>query len=814
MAKDNKTLFPPEAFAPCSVVESAHGYPVLLITPTEDGSAWRTCILSGIQCGNEGAALVGQPSYRPLSAEGAARLAWDKLQDPSYVAILQKAVAEIGQTVPLPVPAPAPVVVSPPAPEGPIPAAAPAEVERSKRGRKKREAVVVVGAPTPAAVETVPEVPALTLPAQIGAVSSPEPTASVPAAAPDDIVDVSSPRVQQRSPPLRFITEIEADIKDMPKKVVLGRLTYVVGPSGAGKTALQQAATLLLDGSADDIQGREDVREVHRLVRALAVDGEQFRVRGRMSDGSQGSYTASGGTKKHSPPAEKCELPYRRTRAALTGDEEVARRFLIRASYTDLTVKDVAARMSEPLRSTLADLYSEALSDGSRKRTEDDKDVLLRLNKFTKKRLDGLSSSLATKRLELAQMQSQINRQSTVDTGRVASIRQQIAECEQWLTQSALGLSTACARRDAMQAHLSAVNTMLSVTVRLGQLGDEAQVIVGERREIEGLWERVQRALFGTMPQDVLQAGVVLEQHMHASTAETELCLGCGTRKTLMERADWHTTYRNWHGSYVTALAGTIARRDELLRRNNDLRHRTEKNTWEQQQQQQNMGEAQRHLQPGLETATQATLDQTIADITKAETDIRNVRETASNLAGQVAGMANQPDLGSQFLQGQTKAVEDLETWVTRINTVLKELEAVFDTLVQTAAASFTERVSGYLPNNQRFAIDLRNAEVGIVRTEKSPGDRTPLDRFITGLCGRDWTRVLVALAAATVPVDAEAALIVLPDRDMDPIARRETMVALSDCPAQVIMTGTSMPHRGLPKGWTLVDLREDGSIE
>ena len=94
------------------------------------------------------------------------------------------------------------------------------------------------------------------------------------------------------------------------------------------------------------------------------------------------------------------------------------------------------------------------------------------------------------------------------------------------------------------------------------------------------------------------------------------------------------------------------------------------------------------------------------------------------------------------------------------------------------------------------MGVVVRSAK-RLAGTIQVPGDKSISHR--AGLLG--------ALAAASIPVDTEWALMILPDRFQSPRHLRETMKALSDWPGQVIAQATHPPLRGAVRGWTILDV-------
>ena len=58
----------------------------------------------------------------------------------------------------------------------------------------------------------------------------------------------------------RLVSNLKT-IDGRPRTVELGPKTLIVGPNGSGKSSIQQSLQLALNGSADDLVGRDGVRD-------------------------------------------------------------------------------------------------------------------------------------------------------------------------------------------------------------------------------------------------------------------------------------------------------------------------------------------------------------------------------------------------------------------------------------------------------------------------------------------------------------------------------------------------------------------------
>jgi hypothetical protein len=194
------------------------------------------------------------------------------------------------------------------------------------------------------------------------------------------------------------------------------------------------------------------------------------------------------------------------------------------------------------------------------------------------------------------------------------------------------------------------------------------------------------------------------------------------------------------------------------------------------------------------------TRDVSAADIEQAEEAANDARaslaaaESAWTRAVEVAA-THKAYTGLRAEQGEVgKRLVDIEALVKALDGLVKQF-------VDDALTSFCERVSMYLPDSDKFALRLTKTSAYLSLERKG--------KKIIALSGAEWARVVAAVASAlaskypqSVPV-----LIVLPDRAWDPKTLRAAMQALLRSDAQVILTSTIKPHRGVPKGWSTVEL-------
>ena len=165
------------------------------------------------------------------------------------------------------------------------------------------------------------------------------------------------------------LEELTLNVKGGTVTVALGPKTLLLGPNGSGKSAIVAGVELLLDHSASDVSGRDQVRAEAEL-RALAPgrDGELF-VAGRLNTGERLGWslgvTGKGGSGPGTAAADSGDgsplvlfpdwltqhlakgatlLPLRDAKAAILSSADNARKTWLDAAGATLSNRDVLGR--------------------------------------------------------------------------------------------------------------------------------------------------------------------------------------------------------------------------------------------------------------------------------------------------------------------------------------------------------------------------------------------------------------------------------------------------------------------------------------
>ena len=595
--------------------------------------------------------------------------------------------------------------------------------------------------------------------------------------------------------------ELPEGIKGLPPgNIQLGQRTLLVGDNGTGKTAVINAMTLLAEGYVNDLGVRDGVKLTDRLFAALVPAGkDQMKIVGVTHGGARGRFSLrlegeadEGGSaikKSRRCPVDKAVLVLDEVLAVLRKEPRAVRDYLVGAIYTALKPADLSGRLPEALRSAFAELVARELGEGPY-----DPVALLRLDKAAtsegkrcRAAAETLSKTAADQQTRLAA--SQQERQQG-DSAAVDGLRRELVAWRAHRDQHEARGRLARAAETQIEAARSRQEELTQIQMGLAGLSTEYREVA---------------ATIGVLDQQIAQAaaplveaGTVLQAYLAAPTsvAGTTKCPGCGETHNPMRLAEWQKVWLPYvqnHQAFVTqarAALGEAHRHAAALTR--QIEQRTAR------------AEALRELLAGVPSAPERPAAEHEDIVRRTEAGIRERETLLSQLEARLGA-------------GQAPAAESIEDLVRRAQVeqeraalherLASALAAARDELAKVASTAFCERVQRWLPSDKRFGVDLATGEVGFMEPVRVPGDAAGEPTLTIAPGGGDTVRLLGALAAASIPVDTEWALMILPDRFQSPRHLRETMKALSDWPGQVIAQATHPPLRGAVRGWTILDV-------
>ena len=136
----------------------------------------------------------------------------------------------------------------------------------------------------------------------------------------------------------RIITNLKTP-DGKPKTVELGPKTLIVGPNGSGKSAIQQSLQLALVGSADDLLGRDSVKDNGLLM--SMVSAERLSIHAKLNSGEDYIFTAKDGGRPAHDAGTPAMLPLQEVREVLEGSPATARKAFLAWAASSITAGDI-----------------------------------------------------------------------------------------------------------------------------------------------------------------------------------------------------------------------------------------------------------------------------------------------------------------------------------------------------------------------------------------------------------------------------------------------------------------------------------------
>lgn len=571
-----------------------------------------------------------------------------------------------------------------------------------------------------------------------------------------------------------------------------GALTFIQGPNATGKSTYIYGLTLALAGIGFDLVGRDEVKDPRALY-ALVTPGQPLESIVRLSDGREASYKTTqkkdGGVKdpEHVAPV-RVRFPVREVLDGLTGSTDKAREFLLGRVAGRLDRAQIHAAMTPSLRETYDTAVERigirhegaallAVTDDCAKRARDLRREAKTLREAAARAQEGLPPEPAPEEIVAAEQRLAELRESSVQA-RVASAA--AASAESVASARAAVLQT----RTVLEQEVQASQESLA---RAGEAAEAARAAWLALPPVDAAAEQLAQA----------RATVLAAARLHLEN-RLEACLCCG-RLSPDYSAVQQIVDRLESAARQDAVAGTerAAREADVAQRTNW--HRAQYDRAFQAIERLNAFLASPGYQQTLAAEPVAVLSVS-ADTAIQEAQILDAEEVL------------------QALQSASRAwdiVHVQETDAKRRDTEAEQLdelggacEKAIGRALDKATVDFTAAVQSFLPDTDRFALQLRDGKKEVCRfgLARSVGGKTVLH---TALSGAEWARVTFALACATAgePDPNTLNLFVPPDRPFDPVTLRAVLdaIARNPPPGQVIWESPVMPEGGVPEGWTVI---------
>lgn len=154
-----------------------------------------------------------------------------------------------------------------------------------------------------------------------------------------------------------FIEQLTSNLKTAdgrPRTAALGAKTLIVGPNGSGKSSIQQSLQLALLGSADDLVGRNEVRDSGMLM--SMVSAERLAIHAKLSSGEDYTFIAKESGKPTHDAGVEASLPLHEIREVLAGGAATARKAFLGWAAKSVTAADVTEAVPAVYRSKYTDI--------------------------------------------------------------------------------------------------------------------------------------------------------------------------------------------------------------------------------------------------------------------------------------------------------------------------------------------------------------------------------------------------------------------------------------------------------------------------
>ena len=547
------------------------------------------------------------------------------------------------------------------------------------------------------------------------------------------------------------VTTIESNLKG-GVSLDLAPRTLILGPNGAGKDAILNTVALALTGIADDVLGRDAVKDP-ALIGTLG-DATGVRAVARLSTGTLCEYettrTPDGTAKK--PTARNTypdAYPLRAVRDALTAGADKARAFLLAQVAGTITDDDVTAALPVERVASYRTLAERALGASP-------VDRLLSVHATAKKR--GADAATQAEGVE-------------------QSIRR---------TADTLGPEPLSADVEAARARIGAVATQVASAMALGKL-----------RELHAAANDAVIAF-----QNAKAEAARLREH---AGPDADLAVARVVQMdALRTSARWHVE-RNMH---ACALCGSAS--DAFADRLADIAHAH--GVWEQRASAGMAAQAADERVARLRAQAIAAVD--AFDRVGGASALNNAVDPVAVQAEYEA--ASREYARIQSAAGAWATLRGFRTQQADLLDESREMKALREAttdaianLLDRAADTFAARVQRYLPASDAFALRLRDGDREVCRFGFLRDGA-----LHSALSGAEWARCLLAIAAAVAEgANADHPIVLVPpERAFDPATLAAVMAALSDAPGQVLLASPVAPSY-VPAGWTILTVG-DGSIQ
>jgi energy-coupling factor transporter ATP-binding protein EcfA2 len=574
-----------------------------------------------------------------------------------------------------------------------------------------------------------------------------------------------------------FVQEVSGNLKG-GVKAQLSPKTLILGPSGSGKTAIVNALELALTSQVSDLRFRE-LAASDQLISELGTKGEPLSVLLKFDTGAQASYGVPKGKLKgqanrpHTIDPDRV-MPMRRVLAALRGDADTTRKFLLSYIVGSLTVGDL--QIPEALQPSWRSVIA------GHQRDEPLVDVVAAAIDAAGTHERQASSRITETTLAVEQTAAELQARPTEGEWEAAKRRHTTAQSEVARIQSTI---------QNISAHQVLKNRRDQAANELVEVKSALEHLRSEFARLQAAWKAAvgQGGLKQTLEvlQQVVGRTLTNAQVTHIDAAGTLSCPVCRQGATIERMTQIHAAL----GAELTKLAGQPDAA-ALLGELHAVKARGDYLT-----------ERERNLGAELERMNSELAAQSFVN--------------GDGLYQELQGAIKEGEVAYEALQAitllrgrwetlakQRESIGVLEKNKEAWHTLAEHLTAKVAELVDARASAFEAKVQARLPSNLTFRLKLKDGKRNVCHMglESEGGLRTALS-------GYEQAVVLAAIADACAG-DQPYHLITVPDRQMDSKSLAAALLAMKDMAGQVVVTSTVEPTV-VPPGWTVVKTGDVG---
>ena len=565
----------------------------------------------------------------------------------------------------------------------------------------------------------------------------------------------------KRKVELPYVSSVTSNLKSSdgePWTVELGQRTLIVGRNTSHKSSVIQAVELALTGAADDVVGRNEVKDASLLLSMAPGDSLTSMVNFSADGLAPATFRIERENGKSQRPAHNSPvdamkvMPHRLVRNALGAGEKTARKAFLAWVSDDVTMEDVLAHMPADLHARYRDVEEKLRRDGS------PVDGLLAVVDYAGKQQRDAAKEAKGAESAMSTMGGGIDGERPSD--------QALQDAQDDVGKAQVDYDNAIRSGggrpigDLENAHDQMCAESEQIAGRIREIGEELESLLSTGRLAEDAANALQWALDNNISSCPTCSSDVGEAHLVAC------------------RDHW-TSRRNAEETRIEGIVESL--RDES------------------QVAQSRMAQAQYKIQE-LQQKMQESLNQGgVVSLMTSEEARERLEKAQSRYSDVVMARTRWDDLSRL-----RDTVASMQAEAESYKAMKSACEKAVGALLSEQTSRFCKRVDSFLPKSWDFDIELKDGKREVFRMGLKRGDK-----LHCALSGAEWSAVAVAISMATINESHGPQVLVPEDRAWDPQTLGEVMRSYGKFPGQVIMASTVKPKGRTPAGWTIIDMDE-----